>query len=79
METPQKQKDALRLLMAFQKELPIEYFYSISITRWGRLELHGNFKTELVAWALKHKFVIGANDFSGYISLKKGNVEIRLT
>ncbi len=78
METPQKQKDALRRLLAISKIIPLEKFYTISITRWGNVSLQGDFDKEVVKWAIHNRFVIKVNDDMGYISFTRGKIEINL-
>jgi len=78
METPQKQKQALRRLDAISKMIPLEYFYSINITRWGNVTLQGNFDKEVVKWAIHNRFVVKVSDDMGYISFTRGKIEINL-
>jgi len=78
METPQKQKDALRRLLAISKIIPLEKFYTISITRWGNVSLQGDFDKEVVKWAIHNRFVVKVNDEMGYISFTRGKIEINL-
>jgi hypothetical protein len=77
METPQKQKDALRRLIAVGKIIPLEKFYSITITRWGNVSLQGDFDKEVVVLATRNKFTIKANDL-GYICFVRGKFDITL-
>lgn len=78
METPQKQKDALRRLIAVGKIIPLEKFYSINITRWGNVSLQGDFDREVVQLATKSKFAIGVNSAMGCISFTRGKIDISL-
>ena len=78
METPQKQKDALRRLLAISKIIPLEKFYTISITRWGNVSLQGDFDREVVLLATKNRFTIGVNDSMGYITFVRGKIDINL-
>jgi hypothetical protein len=74
---PQKQKDALRRLLAISKIIPLEKFYSITITRWGNVSLQGDFDKEVVVLATRNKFTIKANDL-GYICFVRGKFDITL-
>jgi hypothetical protein len=74
---PQKQKDALRRLIAVGKIIPLEKFYSITITRWGNVSLQGDFDKEVVVLATRNKFTIKANDL-GYICFVRGKFDITL-
>lgn len=79
METPQKQKDALRRLIAIGKLMPLEKFYSITITRWGKVTLQGDFNAKIIVLALANKFTSKVNNTMGYVELERGNVNITLT
>lgn len=76
---PQKQKDALRRLLAISKIIPLEKFYSITITRWGNVSLQGDFNAKIIVLALANKFTSKVNNTMGYVELERGNVNITLT
>jgi len=78
METPQNQKDALRRLIAVSKIIPLDWFFTISITHWGKVNLQGDFNKKIVKLAIEHKFEISANKTLGYVTLTRGNIEINL-
>ena len=78
METPQKQTDALRRLLAISKIIPLEKFYTISITRWGNVSLQGDFDREVVLLATKNRFTIRVSDSMDYITFVRGKIEINL-
>jgi hypothetical protein len=78
METPQNQKQALRRLNAISKLIPLEHFYSITITRWGNLSLQGDFSQEVALWATLNRFKIDVNRNMGYVCLTRGKIEINL-
>ena len=78
METPQNQKQALRRLNAISKLLDLNKFYSMNITRWGSVTLQGNFDKEVIKWAIKNRFVVKVDDEMGYISFRRGKIEINL-
>ena len=79
METPKKQTQTLRKLIAIQKDLPLDSFYRISFDNWGDLTLQGHFNKELIVWGAKHRFSFDVHKTLGYIMMKKYNVEIVLT
>ena len=78
METRQM-KQALRRLRAFEKDLSIDYFYTVALSRWGKVDLQGDFNSKVVTWALSHGFEVELNRSLGYVSLTKGFVTINLT
>ncbi len=78
METPQEHKSALRRLNAISKLLDLNKFYAIKITRWGNVEIQGDFDREVVKWAIHNRFVVKVNDDMGYISFIRGKFDITL-
>jgi len=78
METPQNQKQALRRLNAISKQIDLNKFYTINITRWGNVTLQGDFDREVVKWAIHNRFTVKVNDEMGYISFTRGKFDITL-
>ena len=75
---PQEHKSALRRLNAISKQVDLNKFYSINLTRWGNVTLQGDFDKEVVKWAIKNHFVVKVNDDMGYISFVRGKFDITL-
>ncbi len=71
-------KDSKRRMMAILKIFDPELFYSISISKFGQVQLQGAFNNEVVIEAQRNKFIISVNP-SGYVSFKRGYYEITLT
>jgi hypothetical protein len=76
---PQNQKQALRRLVAVSKMIPLEHFYSITITGWGNVTLQGKFNSKVIALALANKFTNKINSSMGYVELDRGKINITLT
>lgn len=71
-------KSALRRLNAISKQIDLNKFYTINLTRWGNVTLQGDFDKEVVKWAINNRFVVKVNDEKGYISFIRGKFDISL-